>query len=107
MDWKILSLSLSTSLIIALTLYRCTFKKKQTQNFPKGKRKKKWTGWKPKIDEQTIEFRRDVMEKNDDKSDEDLVTFQKAIQIAAGEVAHHTKEERETCTEFAGKRQIT
>ena len=36
------------------------------------------------------------MEKNDDKSDEDLVTIQNTIEIAASEVAHHTKAERET-----------
>ena len=35
------------------------------------------------------------MEKNDDKSAEDLVTIQKTIETAAGEVAHHTKAERE------------
>ena len=29
----------------------------QTINFLKGKRKK-WTGWKPKTEEQTIEFRK-------------------------------------------------
>ena len=45
---------------------------KQT-NFPKGKRKKKWTGWKPNTDEQTIELRKEMMDKNDDNSDEDLV----------------------------------
>ena len=35
----------------------------QTESFPKGKRKrKKWTGWKPKTDEQKHEFRKNVME---------------------------------------------
>ena len=79
----------------------------QTKNFPKGMRMKKWTGWKPKADEQTIEFKRKVMEKNDDKSDEDLVTTQRTLVISAGEVAHHTKAEGENCTKYAGKRQIT
>ena len=36
------------------------------------------------------------MEKNDDKTEDDLITFLKTIEIAAGEVAHHTKAERET-----------
>ena len=59
----------------------------------KGKRKKKWTGWKPKTDEHTIEFSKRVVEKYDDKSDEDWVTFQKTIEIAAGEVAHQQRNE--------------
>ena len=38
----------------------------QTESFPKGKRKKKWTGWKPKTDERKIGFRKKVMENGDD-----------------------------------------
>ena len=30
----------------------------RTKELAKGKRKKKWTGWKPKTDEQTLEFRK-------------------------------------------------
>ena len=75
---------------ISLPGYRMRNKQ---QNFPEGKRKK-WTGCKPKTDEQTIEFRRNVMEKGDDKSDEDLVAIQQTIEIAAADVAHHTKAER-------------
>ena len=36
-----------------------------------------------------------MMEKNDDKSDEDLATIQKTIEIAASKVAHNAKAERE------------
>ena len=68
----------------------------QTGSFPKKKKKKKWTGRKPKTDEQKTEFRKSVMEKGGDKIHEDLVTFQKTLEIAAGGVAHHTKAERET-----------
>ena len=67
----------------------------QLKNFPNGKRKKKWTEWKPKTDEQTIEFRKKVTEKKDDTED-DLATVQRNIDTAAGEVAHHTRAERET-----------
>ena len=40
-----------------------------------------------------------VMEKNDDTGD-DLATFQRTIETAAGEVAHHTKAERENLNEY-------
>ena len=30
----------------------------ETEHFPKRKRKKKWTGWRPKTDEQKIEFKK-------------------------------------------------
>ena len=55
--------------------------------------KKKWTGWKPKTEEQTVEFKK-VMEKNEGTED-DLDTIQRNIETAAGKVAHHTKSERE------------
>ena len=58
------------------------------------RKEKKWTGWKPKTDEQTMIFRRKVMEKND-ATQEDLATIQKNIENTAGKVAHHTKAERE------------
>ena len=41
-----------------------------------------------------MELRKRVMEKNDDTED-DLATVWRNIEIAAGEVAHHTKAERE------------
>ena len=50
---------------------------------------------KPKTDEQNIEFRKNVMEKNDDKIDEALATIQKTIENAASKVAHNTEAERE------------
>ena len=68
----------------------------QIERFPKGNRKKKWTGWKPKTDEQRIEFRKKVMVYGDDKIDEDLTTIQKAVETAAGKVAHLSKADRET-----------
>ena len=52
----------------------------------KEREKKKWAGWKPKTDEQTMEFRKKVMDTEDD-----LATFQRNIKTAAREVAHHTK----------------
>ena len=67
-------------------------KNKQKKSLRKGK--KKWTGWKPKTDEQKHEFRKNVMEKYDDKVDEDLATMQKSVEIAACKVAHNTKAER-------------
>ena len=66
----------------------------QATHFAKGKRKKKWTGWKPKTDEQTMEFQNKVIEKNDD-TEYDLATIQRNIENAAGEVAHHTKAEKQ------------
>ena len=39
------------------------------------------------------------MKKNDDTGD-DLATFQRTIETAAGEVAHHTKAERENLNEY-------
>ena len=67
----------------------------RTKNKKSERGKKKWTGCKPKTDEQTIEFRNRVLEKNDDKTEDDLVTLHKTIETAAVEVAHHTKTERE------------
>ena len=54
----------------------------QTKNSAKGKRKKKWTGWKPKTDEQTIEFRKRVMEKYDVKSDEDWLLYRRLSRLS-------------------------
>ena len=48
-----------------------------------------------------------IVDKDDDKFDEVLATLQKTIEIAASNVAHHTKAERETYIEYAGKCQIT
>ena len=41
-----------------------------------------------------MEFRNKVMEKNNDKSDEGLVSILKITETASSEVAHHTKAER-------------
>ena len=80
----------------------------QTDSFRKGKRKKKWTGWKPKTDEQQIEFRKKVMEDGDDKIDEDLATIQKTLETAAGKVAHITlKPKEKNSSKYAGEYQIT
>ena len=76
------------------SIYARIQEEEQAKNIAKGKRKKTWTGWKPKTDEQTLEFRKKVMEKNDDTEDE-LATIQRNIETAAGKVAHHTKAERE------------
>ena len=70
-------------------------KKSNQKTIAKGKRKKMWTGWKPKNDVHKFEFRRKVMEKDGDKFDEDLITFQKTVETAAGKVAHCTEAERE------------
>ena len=40
------------------------------------------------------EIRKKVTETNDDRTEDDLVTIQQAIENGAGEVAHHTKAER-------------
>ena len=57
------------------------------------RKKKKWTGWKSK-EEQSVEFNKKVMEKNEGTED-DLDTIQRNIETAAGMVAPHTKSERE------------
>ena len=54
---------------------------RQTYDFTKGE-KKKWTEWKPKTDEQTMEFRIKVMEKNG-STQHDLATIQRNIETAA------------------------
>ena len=48
--------------------------------------RKKWTGWRPKTDEQTIEFQKDVMRSRDEKKEEKLETIQRAVEDAAGKV---------------------
>ena len=58
----------------------------------KDERKKKWTGWKSKFDEQTLEFQKKKMDKNDDTQDDlfkddtedDLPSFQRHIEITIG-----------------------
>ena len=72
--------------------------RKSAKHFPKRKRTRKWTGWKPRTDEQKIEFKKKVMEDGEDGIDEDFATVQKTIEIAAGKVAHHTKPKREKLT---------
>ena len=68
------------------TIYVRIQEEELTTIFAKGKIKKKWTGWRPKTDEQTQEFRKNVMEKNFDTED-DIATTQKNIETVAGEVA--------------------
>ena len=65
-------------------------------SFPKGKRKKKWTGWKPKTDEPKNEFEKKVMKGGEDRVDADLAIKQKTTETATCKVAPHTKAERET-----------
>ena len=69
--------------------------KERKQKIQKGRRTKKWTGWRPRTEEQKIEFKKKEMEDGEDSDDEDLVTIQRTLEIAAGNVAHHTKAERE------------
>ena len=46
--------------------------------FPERKRKKKWTGWKPKTGEQKkLNLRKKVMEGDEDKIEEDSAVIQK------------------------------
>ena len=59
--------------------------------FSARRRRKKWTGWRPKNDEAKIEFQKTVMGKEDDKQEENLGTLQKDIEENAGKVAHGTK----------------
>ena len=65
-----------------------------SKNFPARGRRKKWTGWRPKTDEQKIEFQKEVMESRDEKLEENLGTIRKTLRDAAGKVAHSTKNER-------------
>ena len=46
-------------------------------------------------DEQKIEFKKEVVEGDEDMIDENLRTTQKTIETAPGNVAHHIKAERE------------
>ena len=86
-------------------IYARILDEEQTESFPKGQ--KKWTGWKPKKDEQKIEFRKKMMEVGEDMIDEGVASIQKTLVIAAGRVAHHTKADCENYTEYAGGCQIT
>ena len=67
---------------------------KSTEHLAERKRTKKWTGWRPRTDEEQIEFKKNVMENGEDRTDEHLAAIQKNIEIAAGKVAHHTEAER-------------
>ena len=58
-------------------------KNKQKVSFLRGKRKKKWTGWKTKTDEQKIEFRKKVMEIGEDMIGEGVATIQRTFEIAS------------------------
>ena len=48
--------------------------RRTNKKLSESKEQKKWTGWKPKNDEQKKRIQ-EVMEKDDDKFDEDLATF--------------------------------
>ena len=51
----------------------------------------------PKTEAQKIEFKKQVMENEEDKIDENLATTQNTIEAAAGEVAHkHTRQCEDT-----------
>ena len=45
--------------------------------FTARRRKKKWTGWRPKDDEAKIEFQKAVMRREDEKQEENLGTIEK------------------------------
>ena len=64
-----------------------------TKKNQKG-RKKKWTGWKAKTEDQKLEFKKMVMKENEDIEDT-LENIQRTIENAAGKVAHHTNAERD------------
>ena len=57
-------------------------------------KRKKWTGWKPKTEEQSILFSRDVMKKGGDK-EEHLSTVQKNRKSAAKKIQHRTNAQKE------------
>ena len=61
----------------------------------KNRKFQKWTGWRPRTDEQKIEFEKKVTEEGEDKNDDDLVTIWKTIEIATSKVAHRTEDEKE------------
>ena len=50
--------------------------------------KKEWTGWRPKTNAQKLDFKKKVMENGEEKIDENLVTKQETVEVAAGKVAH-------------------
>ena len=55
-----------------LPIYARIQEEEQTESFPERKRKKKWTGWKPKTDEQKkLNLRKKVTEGDEDKIEED------------------------------------
>ena len=77
------------------------YRMKDTQKvFPKGKRQKKWTGWKPKTDEQKIENRKKVMEKDDDRLTKIWLLFRKLLRLPLLKWRITPQEkERNLCTE--------
>ena len=52
------------------------------------KRTKKWTGWRPKNDEERIEVQKAVMEKGDEPPECNLISTQQEIEKAQSKVAH-------------------
>ena len=78
----------------------------QTVSFPKGKRKKKWTGWKPKTDEQTSEFGKKVMEGGEDKIEEDSAVVNKTLRLPLVKWRITQKLKEENFSESAGECEI-
>ena len=59
--------------------------------FSATRRRKKWTGWRPKNDGKTLKFEKAVMSWKDEKQETNLETIQESTEKAAGNVAHSTK----------------
>ena len=57
-------------------------------------RNKKWTGWKPTTEDQSLKFKKEVMRKKG-SMEEDFATIQNNVEIAAKKVVHRTKAQRE------------
>ena len=53
----------------------------RTESFSKGKRKKKWTGWRPKTDERNVEFRKNVMEGGEERLKNIWLLFKKLLKL--------------------------
>ena len=75
------------------TLSSREYKKKNTSKSFK-KRNKKWTGWKPTTEDQSMHFKKEVT-KNAGNKEENLSTVQKNIENAARKIRHRTKAQRE------------
>ena len=76
-------------------MYAAIQKHEASKNFLARRRRKKWTGWRPKNDEATIEFQETVMNKENEGHEENLETIQKSTEEAAGSVALTTNIDRD------------